>query len=162
MMAVNINETFPNATLTDEDGSKKTLRELNDNDYLVLFFYPKDFTTICTKEACMFRDAYQDFLDNGANLIGISGDDNESHKNFKERYNLPYRLFTDENNELRKRLGIKKTLGLIQGRETFILNKELKLIHRFNSQFNAEKHVQEALKVIKADYLCSFNEIDCV
>jgi peroxiredoxin Q/BCP len=116
---------------------------------LVIYFYPKDFTPGCTKEACSFRDKYEDFKELGAEVIGISGDSESSHKRFAKKHNLPFILLSDQNGQIRKLFGVKKNLlGLIPGRETFIFDAEGKLVLRFNS-LNAEPHIRKALKTLK-------------
>lgn len=118
--------------------------------YLILFFYPKDDTPGCTKEACSFRDAYQDLEDAGALVFGISGDNPDSHQKFKTKYDLPFALLSDTGNELRKLLGVPFDLfGLLPGRVTYVFNPEGRLINVFKSQLSPEKHVKEALKIIQ-------------
>lgn len=118
--------------------------------YLILFFYPKDDTPGCTKEACSFRDAYQDLEDAGAIVFGISGDNPDSHQKFKSKYKLPFALLSDTGNELRKLLGVPFDLfGLLPGRVTYIFNPEGRLIKVFKSQLSPEKHVKEALEIIQ-------------
>jgi thioredoxin-dependent peroxiredoxin len=91
---------------------------------LVLFFYPKDDTPGCTREACSFRDHYEAFLDAGAEVIGISGQSVESHKNFAQKHNLKYHLLSDEGNKVRKLFGVPTNLfGLLPGRVTYVADK---------------------------------------
>jgi len=116
----------------------------------VVYFYPKDDTPGCTAEACSFRDQFADFQDLGAQIVGISSDSVQSHKNFKEKHQLPYILLADTAGEVRKAFGVKGTLfGLVPGRVTFIFDKKGKLIHEFSSQINVLKHVQEAVAILK-------------
>lgn len=117
---------------------------------LVMFFYPKDFSRGCTAEVCSFRDAYEDFKEVGAQVIGISQDDQVSHQSFIQKHNLPFQLLSDPDKKLRMLFGVKADmLGLIPGRETFVFNSKGKLIHHFRSQIKAEKHVSEAIKAIQ-------------
>ena len=83
---------------------------------VVLFFYPKDGTAVCTKEACSFRDAYEDFVQAGAVVIGVSSDPVESHQAFASGHRLPFVLLADADGSLRKAFGVPKTLGLLPGR----------------------------------------------
>lgn len=149
-MKLNINDTLPNFELFDENNCLFKSTEVA-NKALVIYFYPKDDTPGCTKEACSFRDQYEDFIAANAMVIGVSSDSPESHKNFKEKHRLPFKLLSDPNNELRKKFGVKADLlGLIPGRETFVFDKNSKLIFRFKSQLQAEKHVNEALIRLKS------------
>lgn len=115
---------------------------------MVLFFYPKNNTPVCTKEACSFRDHLDLFTKHGVNIVGVSNDNMISHQQFKEQYNLQYPLMTDINGEARKKLGVSKFLGVVEGRVTFVVNEEGKIIHIFNSPMQSEKHVEEALKAL--------------
>jgi peroxiredoxin Q/BCP len=85
----------------------------------------------------------------GAEVIGVSGDDLESHIDFAAKYKLPFVLLSDVKNEVRKLYGVKATFGLIPGRVTFIIDKEGLIQHIFVSQFNPKKHVDEALRIIE-------------
>lgn len=136
-------------TAIDQNGEEFDASKYIGNHPLVIYFYPKDFTPGCTKEACSFRDRYEDFQELGAEVIGISGDSENSHKRFAKKHNLPFTLLSDQNGQLRKHFGVKKTLlGLIPGRETFIFDAEGTLLLRFNS-LNAEPHIRKALKTLK-------------
>ena len=135
----------PDFTLPDQDGSPWRLHAALENGPVVLFFYPADNTPVCTKEACTFRDHHSDFMNLGAQVVGISGDGASSHVGFRDRHNLPYTLLSDAAGETRKLFGIKKTLGLIDGRVTFVIGTDQKVATSFSSALNAEKHVREAL-----------------
>jgi peroxiredoxin Q/BCP len=117
---------------------------------IVLYFYPKDDTPGCTKESCTFRDQYEVFLESGAEVIGISSDSPESHKNFATKYRLPFRLLSDEGEKVRNIYGVSSTLGLLPGRETFVIDRQGIIRHKFSSQFRPTKHVEEALKVLQS------------
>jgi peroxiredoxin Q/BCP len=128
-------------------------REIGLSDFLgkksvVLFFYPKDETLGCTAEACSFRDAYQDFVDAGAEVIGISSDSLDSHVAFAEHHHLPMQLLSDVGGKVRALYGVKPTLGLFDGRETFIIDKLGIIRHVFRSSVRVYQHVQTSLGVI--------------
>ncbi len=143
------NDTLKPFTATDQNGDEFDASKYIGKKPLVIYFYPKDFTPGCTKEACSFRDRYEDFQELGAEVIGISGDSENSHKRFAKKHDLPFTLLSDQNGQLRKRFGVKKNLlGLIPGRETFIFDAKGKLVLRFNS-LNAEPHIRKALKTLK-------------
>ena len=116
---------------------------------MVVYFYPKDDTPGCTKEACSFRDAYQEFTDKNIKVIGISSDDVESHKNFAEKYNLPFTLLADVNSEVRNLFGVKaNVLGLIPGRVTYVIDTKGKVVFMYESQLKAERHIEESINAI--------------
>jgi len=116
---------------------------------LVLYFYPKDETPGCTKEACSFRDAYQDFTDAGAEVIGVSADSVDSHKDFAAHHRIPFLLASDPSNVVRDRYGVRKTLGIFPGRVTFVIDGEGVIRHTFASQLRFNAHVGEALGVVR-------------
>jgi thioredoxin-dependent peroxiredoxin len=144
-------DTIPDVTLDGPDGKPVRVRDLTSARALVLYFYPKDETTGCTAEACSFRDAYQDFTDAGADVVGVSGDGRDSHARFVERHKLPFTLLSDPRGEARAAFGVKPSLlGLIPGRVTFVIDRENKVRHAFDSQLRATAHVTEALGAVKA------------
>jgi len=148
-MKVNVGDTAPDFTLTSQKGENVTLSQLRGKKNVVLYFYPKDETPGCTREACTFRDAYELFTDLGAEVIGVSADTVESHKAFTEHHGLPFTLLSDVDNAVRKLYGATSTLGLIPGRVTFIIDKEGVVRHVFSSQLQPEKHIEEAREVLK-------------
>lgn len=148
-MKLQLNEKVPEFTLVDKDGNLFYSNSVIGKKVCVLFFYPKNFTPGCTKEVCDFRDNYQEFMQNGAEVIGISSDSVASHKRFSEKYTLPHILLSDPTEEIRKRFGVKgHLLGLIPGRETFVVDKQGKLRLKFNN-LSSKDHVQKALKTVK-------------
>jgi peroxiredoxin Q/BCP len=150
MKKITIGSKLPEFTLPDQDGKSLSIKELMVKKNLVIYFYPKDETPGCTKEACTFRDSYEVFKEYNAEVIGISADDQSSHKSFVENHKLPFILLSDENNEVRKLFGVPSDLlGLIPGRVTYIIDKEGVVRHVFKSQMNAARHVDEALEILK-------------
>ena len=146
---LSVNDKFPTVSLANQDGEMVNLVNYIGKP-LVVYFYPKDDTPGCTAEACTFRDQFADFTDAGATVFGISGDSPKSHKRFQEKHRLPFTLLSDKGNAFRKQLGIKGTLfGLIPGRVTYIIDKEGTVKYIFTSQFDAKRHVSEALNILK-------------
>jgi peroxiredoxin Q/BCP len=146
---VNVGDKAPDFTLPSQTGDNVTLSQFFAKKNVVLYFYPKDESPGCTREACSFRDSYELFTDLGAEVIGVSADSVESHKAFAERHNLPFTLLSDVDNKVRKLYGVASTLGIIPGRVTFIIDKQGVVRHVFSSQLQAEKHVDEAVKILK-------------
>ncbi|MBX7148986.1 peroxiredoxin [bacterium] len=142
-------DKLPEFSLSDQNGKSVDIKNLIGKKVLVIYFYPKDDTPGCTKEACTFRDSYDDFKRAGAEVIGISSDDEASHKKFAATHHLPFILLADSGGKVRKLMGVPKTMGLLPGRVTYIVDKKGIVRHVFNSQFQAEKHVEESLEVIK-------------
>ena len=140
----------PDFELPDQDGRPVKLSAFRGSSPVVLFFYPKDHTWICSQEARAFRDDYAQFRAVGAQLFGISDDSAESHCKFAGKNKLPYRLLSDKGGRVRKLFGVKKTLGVLPGRATFVIDQRGILLHVFSSQFEADAHVKEALQGLKA------------
>jgi len=148
-MNLNIGDKIPSFSLTDSNGNAHQHDKYVGEKVVVIYFYPKNFTPGCTKEACDFRDSYEQFKDLGAEVIGISSDSEKSHQNFKKKYNLNYTFLSDSTGEIRKKFGVKNhLLGLIPGRETFVFDKKGTLRLKFNS-LNAKHHMEKALEAVK-------------
>lgn len=139
----------PDFTLRDASGHAVQLSDYRNKQAVVVYFYPKDNTPGCTKEACAFRDAYEDFKAAGAEVIGISSDSGESHQTFAQQHRLPFILLSDPDGQIRKRYQVPRTLGLMPGRVTFVIDKQGRICHQFNSQLNATRHVSEALAALR-------------
>ncbi|WP_201381792.1 peroxiredoxin [Ktedonobacter sp. SOSP1-85] len=147
--SVTVGDQAPDFTLPTAKGDQVSLSEFRGEKSVVLYFYPKDSTPGCTAEACSFRDSYEVFQEAGAEVIGVSSDSSESHENFAKKNNLPFILASDEGGALRKSYGVPSTLGLLPGRVTYIIDKQGVVRHIFSSQFAPQKHVDEALKILK-------------
>lgn len=145
-----LGQAAPDFTLPDQDGAPRSLRELCQRGPVVIYFYPKDETPGCTAQACSFRDSYTVFTGAGAEVVGISSDTVDSHRSFAEHHNLPFRLLSDRGGVVRKQFGVPRTLGLIDGRVTFVLDRGGVVRHVFSSQLRARRHIDEALAVIRA------------
>ena len=138
----------PEFTLVDQDGRITTLAGFRGSN-LVLFFYPKDDSPGCTREACGFRDHYQIFRDAGAEVIGISDDSVESHLRFARKHHLPFRLLADPEGTVRRAYGVHKSFGLLPGRVTFVIDRHGIVRHAFSSQLRLFKHITESLQVFE-------------
>ena len=129
-------------------GDNVTLSEFFGKKNVILYFYPKDETPGCTKEACTFRDNYEELTKLGAEVLGVSGQSVESHKSFATHYGLPFILLSDENNKVRELYGVPSTMGFLPGRVTYIIDKKGIVRHIFNSQTQAPRHVEEAKRTL--------------
>ena len=147
---VQVGDPAPDFALPDRSGGTVRLSDYRGRKAVVLYFYPKDDTPGCTKEACSFRDQYQDFQDAGAEVIGVSSDKETAHEKFATKYKLPFVLLADRSGAVRKQYGVPATLGLLPGRVTFVIDKQGVVRHVFNSQFQATKHVDEAIGALRA------------
>jgi peroxiredoxin Q/BCP len=146
---IKVGDAAPEFDLPDATGKHVKLSDFRGKKSVVLYFYPKDDTPGCTKEACAFRDSFEAFKDAGAEVVGVSSDSGASHQKFAEKFHLPFTLVSDANASVRKRYGVPATLGLLPGRVTFVIDRDGIVRHVFNSQLQATKHVDEALAVLK-------------
>ncbi len=145
-----VGDAAPNFRLSTDNGSYVALEDFLGKQNVVVYFYPKDFTRGCTAEACSFRDSYEAFKDLGAEVIGISSDNQDSHRDFAQRHHLPFILLSDADGSVRKTYEVKKTLGLFAGRVSFVIDKKGIIRHIFSSQTRTTAHVGEALNVLKS------------
>ncbi len=148
-MKVEVGDKAPDFTLPSQMGDNVTLSEFFGKKNIVLYFYPKDESRGCTREACSFRDSYDVLTGLGAEVIGVSSQSVESHKSFATHYGLPFILLSDVGSKARQLYGVPSTLGIIQGRVTYIIDKKGVVRHIFSSQMHAELHVEEAIKILK-------------
>ena len=148
-MSIKTGDQAPDFSLPKQDGTPVQLQELLQKAAVVLYFYPKDDTPGCTKEACSFRDSYEAFKDAGAEVVGISSQSAASHEAFAAKYRLPFTLLADEGGRVRRQFGVPSTLGLLPGRVTYVIDRKGVVRHVFNSQINATRHVTEALGIVK-------------
>jgi peroxiredoxin Q/BCP len=147
MPPLSVGDAMPSTTLLGEQG----LMQLRDRigKPLVVYFYPADETPGCTKEACSFRDLYEDFVAAGAEVIGISHDDQGSHDKFKAHHRLPFTLLSDPKNAVAKSWGIVGFLGMPK-RVTFVFDKAGIVRDKFDSLLRAGTHVDNALTIVKS------------
>ena len=148
-MKLKVGDKAPDFTLFSQTGENVTLSQIIGKKNIVLYFYPKDESKGCTRQACEFRDKYEVFTDLGAEVIGLSSDDIKSHESFAKKYNLPFILLSDNENKVRKLYGVKSTFGVIPGRVTFVIDKKGIIKNIFSSQFNFKKHIDESLETLK-------------
>jgi peroxiredoxin Q/BCP len=148
MVGLKVGDEAPDFTLPAHNGEDVTLSQFRGSRNVVLYFYPKDGSPGCTRQACSFRDSYEVFQEMGAEVLGVSSDSLESHRRFAEAHLLPFRLLSDRDDQVRKLYGATGALGM-PGRITFIIDREGVIRHVFSSQLRVKKHIEEALEVLK-------------
>ena len=146
-MNLKIGDKIPSFRLKDQNDNIRTSDKFKKP--LVLFFYPKDDTPGCTIEACGFRDKYDLFKILGAEVWGINNGDSESHLEFANKNKLQYPLLCDTNNTLRRKFGVPKKLGFIEGRVTYIIDSNGIIIHIYEDLLNGPAHIKEAIRALK-------------
>ncbi len=148
--SLKVGDMTPNFTLIDENGIEFTSSDYYNKQPLVIFFYPRDNSPVCTTEVCSFRDSFEDFKDLNAKIVGISRDNIMTHRDFSSKYKLPYSLLSDHSGRIHNLFGVSKGfLGLNPERVTFISNKKGRIIYIFKKRSQAEKHTSEALLALK-------------
>lgn len=152
-MALKVGNKAPSFKLKNQDGKTISLSDLKGKP-VVLYFYPKDDTSGCTKEACNFRDEFPKFGKMKAEIIGVSADSVESHKKFAQKYKLPFNLLSDEKKEVLEKYGVwqeksmygKKYMGIV--RSTFIIDSSGKISKIF-PKVKVDNHNQEVMEALK-------------
>ncbi|MDG7001449.1 MAG: peroxiredoxin [Nitrososphaerota archaeon] len=146
-MEVKVGDSAPLFESVADDGTNFSLKELIGKSNIVLYFYPKDFTMGCTKEACAFRDNWDKTVALGATVIGVSSDSVETHSKFKKEHSLPFTLLSDKDRSIRKMYGVDSRF--LAPRTTFVIDRDGKVRNVFNSQLNVSRHVEEALSTLE-------------
>ena len=148
-MALQVGDLIPHFTAQDASGKEFDSQNYIGKKPVVIYFYPKDDTRVCTQQACSFRDQYEDFKALGAEVIGISGDSIHSHQKFSAQYQLPFILLSDSEKSLRKLFGVPRDLlGLIPGRVTYVANQKGIITMIFNST-SGTIHIEKALEALQ-------------
>lgn len=148
MPPLEVGNPAPPFTATLQDGSTFDSAALLGKQALVLFFYPKDNTPVCTREACGFRDAYEQFQAVGAEVVGVSSDSPASHLAFAAKHRLPFPIISDPDRRLRKLFGVPNPLGFLPGRVTFVIDKAGMIRLVFSALLVSDDHVKKALATV--------------
>ena len=138
----------PSFKLLDQNGKEIDMSEHLGKKVMVIYFYPKDFTSGCTMEAHAFREMHEAFQKEGAEIFGISGDSVESHKNFAKEHKLPFTLLSDPGNKVRDTFGAYG-LAHTTGRVTYVVDKKDVIRMVFSSNVQPKQHVEESIKKVK-------------
>jgi peroxiredoxin Q/BCP len=148
-----VGKKAPDFYLIDQDGKKISLKDFKGKK-VVLYFYPKDNTSGCTKEACNFRDDFPKFKKTDAIILGVSPDSVESHKKFASKYNLPFTLLSDEDKKVLKKYDVwkeksmygRKYMGVV--RTTYVIDENGKIKNVF-SKVKVDGHNSEVMEALK-------------
>jgi len=140
-------DTAPDFTGTDQSGNTVKLSDFSGKKNVLLYFYPKDFTGGCTKEACGFRDRVGDLQTNNVAVVGVSFDSVESHQKFAEKYQLNFPLLADTNGVIVAAYDVKMPALKISKRVSFLIGTDGKIIHVTNAS-SAQTHFDEMKEAI--------------
>ena len=147
---IEVGKKAPDFTLKDQDGNKHKLSDYKGKP-VVLYFYPKDNTPGCNKEACSFRDNFATFKSKGIEIIGVSKDDEKSHMKFREKFDLPFTLLADTEKKVVEKYGVWKEKNMYGvkkwgiSRKTFLIDADGVIIHIFN-KVKTDIHAEEVLE----------------
>ena len=144
---LDVGAQVPLFSLKDQDGKTFNMKDSVGNNVFVIFFYPKDESMVCTKEACTFRDSMNLFKQYGIQVIGINQGSIESHKKFQQDDNLNFELLSDPDETVIKEFGVKG--GLFTQRVTFVVDTSGEIIFKTESTTDGKKHVRETLAFIR-------------
>lgn len=149
-MPLQIGDNCPIFSLENQEGKIINMTDFIGQKILVIYFYPKDDTSGCTKEACSFRDSHEAFKDLGCEVFGISSDSASSHLKFATKNRLTFNLLADTKQEVRNTFGVPRSLfGLISGRVTYIIDLKGEIRGIYNSMTDTEGHITKALDLVK-------------
>lgn len=148
MTRIGVGDRAPAFSAILQDGKTFDSASVLGRKWLVLFFYPKDDTPVCTKEACAFRDSYEKFVEAGAEVVGVSSDSAASHARFAAKHRLPFPIIADDRRELRKLFGVPATLGFLPGRVTYVIDREGVVRMVYSAMLASDDHVRRALAAV--------------
>ncbi len=138
----------PEFILPDTDGVDTALSDLLQNGTLILYFYPADFTPGCTKEACSIRDIHNDIQSVGLQVVGISPQDGDSHKRFRDEHSLPFLLLSDTDKVAIKMYGVDGPFGVGVRRATFLINQDRTIRDAMLADVRIGRHTEFMKKAI--------------
>ncbi|MGK7390736.1 MAG: peroxiredoxin [Candidatus Cyclobacteriaceae bacterium M2_1C_046] len=148
-MSLKINKKAPDFTLPSTEGKDFTLSKDAAGKPLILYFYPKDFTKVCTKEACEFRDQFETFKDLDIMIYGISTDDIETHQRFRKQHQLPFHLLADPKGEVSRLYKAKVPILNMSKRITYLIDKEHKIQAAYKEMFGFEGHIRNMVEELR-------------
>ncbi len=151
---LNIGDPAPDFTLADDQGQSVTLDSLLAGGPIVLYFYPRDFTPVCTAEACMFRDAGAELAEAGVRVVGVSSQGKSSHERFKQKHRLNFTLLSDPGKKAARAYGAVGLFGLpipfITSRVTYLISRDRRIIDRICAEVSLSAHQAFVKRVLKA------------
>jgi peroxiredoxin Q/BCP len=141
-------ERAPEFTLPDHTGTDRSLTQLLSAGAIILYFYPADFTLGCTRQACKMRDLHTELQRSGLGVVGISPQSPESHTRFRDKYNLPFILLSDEQKTVIKMYGLNGPLGIGVRRASYLIDGSRRVRDTVLADLRIERHVEFVRKAI--------------
>ncbi len=142
--------TAPDFRATDQAGVEHTLASLLATGPVVLYFYPKDFTLVCTRQACAFRDEHTALVSQGVKIVGVSRDTVESHRRFADAHQVPFPLLADPNQVICRAYDVLGLLGLVLKRVTYVIDQGSVIRGVFHHELSAGKHLEDVRASLEA------------
>lgn len=149
-MALQVGTKAPDFTLRSTSGNDFNLSRDAAGKPIILYFYPKDFTPGCTKQACAFRDQFDHFRELDIDVVGISTDSVKKHLDFKEKYELPFELLADYDGKVSRAYDASMPIVNMSKRVTYLLDSEHRIKAVYANLFGAEQHIRAMVKEVKA------------
>ena len=144
-----VSDTAPDFELKDQFGSIVTLDQIASNGDLILYFYPDDFSPVCTAEACAFRDSYEGISTVGAQIVGVSPQGVESHRRFSNSFSIPFPLLSDPRKKVIRAYGVDGPLGFGVRRATFLIDSSKIIQNRVVSDLFVGSHIDLLKKTLR-------------
>lgn len=138
---LNIGDLAPDFELPDQDGRPVRLSEQLSRGSVLLYFYPADFTPVCTREACAFRDLHSDLAARAVTIFGISPQDSISHARFRAKHALPFTLLADPEKHVISAYGCDGLLGFGVRRATYLIGRDRRILGAVHSAFSVSRHM---------------------
>ena len=145
-----VGDLAPEFSALDQHGNTVTLAGLLERGRLVLYFYPKDFTPVCTAQACTFRDASSELSSLSANVVGVSSDVVDSHQRFGEKHSVPFSLIADPERRIIK--PYRASIPIINHtlRVTYVIDTNRRILGAFHHEFSAAKHLEDVKRALES------------
>lgn len=145
---LNTGDEAPDFTLTDADGREQTLTGLLEGGPLILYFYPADFTPGCTREACSIRDLHDAIRSAGLTVAGVSPQDSDSHRRFREQYELPFTLLSDPDKTVIRRYDVDGPLGIGVRRASYLIDRDRRIRDAVLADIRISRHTEFIEKAV--------------
>ena len=145
-----VGDLAPEFTAQDQHGKTITLSSALERGRLIIYFYPKDFTPVCTAQACTFRDASGGLAELGATVIGVSGDNSDSHQRFSDKHSVPFSLLVDPERRIIKAYGASMPILNRTLRVTYVIDTNRRILGAFHHELSAAKHLNDVKQALEA------------
>jgi peroxiredoxin Q/BCP len=144
-----IGDVAPDFSAQDQNGKSLSLGSLLERGRLIIYFYPRDFTPVCTAQACTFRDASEGLSELGATVVGVSGDSADSHQRFAAKHSVPFSLIADPDRRIQKPYGALMPILNRTLRVTYVIDTDRRILGAFHHELSAAKHLSDVRQALE-------------